>query len=92
VADVDAEVRRLEALGARRIDVGQGDEADFVSMADPEATSLRVPRRTTGPLRGVGHQDFFEASIVARDSDVGDAETVRSRTGSFETGPLYSLR
>jgi len=34
VADVDAEVRRLEALGARRIDVGQGDEAGFVPMAD----------------------------------------------------------
>jgi predicted enzyme related to lactoylglutathione lyase len=42
VADVDAEVRRLEALGAHRIDVGQGDEVDYVPMADPEGNEFCV--------------------------------------------------
>jgi hypothetical protein len=32
VDDVDAEVQRLEALGARRIDVGQGDDVAWVPM------------------------------------------------------------
>ena len=30
VDDVEAEVRRLEALGARRIDIGHGDEVTWV--------------------------------------------------------------
>jgi predicted enzyme related to lactoylglutathione lyase len=42
VSDVDAEVRRLEDIGARRIDVGQGDEVDFVPMADPEGNEFCV--------------------------------------------------
>jgi hypothetical protein len=42
VADVDAEVRRLEAFGARRIDVGQGDDVDYVPMADPEGNEFCV--------------------------------------------------
>ena len=36
VDDVQAEVRRLEALGARRIDIGQDEEVAWVPMADPE--------------------------------------------------------
>jgi Glyoxalase-like domain len=42
VTEVDAEVRRLEALGARRIDVGQGEDANFVPMADPEGNEFCV--------------------------------------------------
>ena len=42
VADVEAEVRRLEALGARRIDIGQGDEVAWVPMADPEGNEFCV--------------------------------------------------
>jgi hypothetical protein len=42
VDDVDAEVRRLEALGARRIDIGQGDEVPWVPMADPEGNEFCV--------------------------------------------------
>jgi hypothetical protein len=42
VDDVDAEVRRLEALGARRIDVGQGDDVAWVPMADPEGNEFCV--------------------------------------------------
>ena len=41
VSDVDAEVRRLEGLGARRIDIGQG-EVEFVPMADPEGNEFCV--------------------------------------------------
>ena len=42
VDDVEAEVRRLEALGARRIDVGQSDDVAWVPMADPEGDELCV--------------------------------------------------
>lgn len=42
VADVQAEVRRLEALGARRIDVGQGDDVAWVPMADSEGNEFCV--------------------------------------------------
>jgi hypothetical protein len=37
----DAEVRRLESLGARRIDIGQG-EPTWVVMADPEDNEFCV--------------------------------------------------
>jgi hypothetical protein len=40
--DQAAEVRRLEELGARRIDVGQGADARFVVMADPEGNEFCV--------------------------------------------------
>jgi predicted enzyme related to lactoylglutathione lyase len=47
--DVDNEVARIEALGARRIDVGQTGDEPFVVLADPEGNEfcvLRVePRR-----------------------------------------------
>ena len=42
-ADQDAEVRRLEALGARRADVGQDpDEVSWVVLADPEGNEFCV--------------------------------------------------
>jgi hypothetical protein len=34
-----AEIARFEALGARRIDVGQSDDVTWVVLADPQATS-----------------------------------------------------
>jgi hypothetical protein len=40
--DQAAEVRRLEALGARRIDVGQGSDVKFAVMADPEGNEFCV--------------------------------------------------
>jgi len=40
-ADQDAEVRRLLDLGARRVDVGQG-EVSWVVMADPEGNEFCV--------------------------------------------------
>jgi hypothetical protein len=39
--DQDAEVARLEAHGARRVDIGQGDQP-WVVMADPEGNEFCV--------------------------------------------------
>ena len=39
--DQDAEVARLEALGAKRADIGQGDQS-WVVMADPEGNEFCV--------------------------------------------------
>jgi hypothetical protein len=41
-ADQQAEVRRLLTLGARRVDIGQGDDAEWVVMADPEGNEFCV--------------------------------------------------
>jgi predicted enzyme related to lactoylglutathione lyase len=42
----DAEVVRLEALGARRADVGQGPDVTWVVFADPEGNEFCLLRRT----------------------------------------------
>lgn len=39
---VEAEAQRLEALGARRIDVGQPKDTYFIPMADPEGNEFCV--------------------------------------------------
>ncbi len=44
--DQDAEVARLEALGARRVNVGQG-EVSWVVMADPDGNEFDVLRPLT---------------------------------------------
>jgi len=41
-ADQAADVARLEALGARRVDVGQGDDKTFVVLADVEGNEFCV--------------------------------------------------
>jgi predicted enzyme related to lactoylglutathione lyase len=41
-ADQADDVARLEALGARRVDVGQGDDKTFVVMADVEGNEFCV--------------------------------------------------
>lgn len=38
------EVERILALGARRIDIGQGDDVPWVVMADPEGNEFCVLR------------------------------------------------
>lgn len=53
-----ATVARLEAAGARRTDVGQGDDAAYVVLADPEGNAFCVldPReeyRDTGALAAI---------------------------------------
>jgi hypothetical protein len=40
--DQAAEVARLEALGARRVDVGQGPESTWVVLADPDGNEFCV--------------------------------------------------
>jgi hypothetical protein len=40
--DQAAEVRRLEELGARRVDVGLGEDATCVVLADPEGNEFCV--------------------------------------------------
>jgi len=42
--DRDAEVARLEGLGARRVSVGQGPEVAWVVMADPDGNEFCVLR------------------------------------------------
>jgi predicted enzyme related to lactoylglutathione lyase len=42
--DRDAEVERLIALGARRVEVGQGPDVTWVVLADPEGNEFCVLR------------------------------------------------
>jgi predicted enzyme related to lactoylglutathione lyase len=42
--DQDEEVRRLEALGARRVSIGQGPEVTWVVLADPDGNEFCVLR------------------------------------------------
>ena len=44
--DRDAEVERLIGLGARRVDIGQGEES-WVVLADPEGNEFCVLRALT---------------------------------------------
>jgi catechol 2,3-dioxygenase-like lactoylglutathione lyase family enzyme len=41
-----AELNRLLGLGARRVDVGQGDDAAWVVLADPEGNEFCLLSRT----------------------------------------------
>ncbi len=45
--DQAAEVTRLETLGARRVSVGQGDDATWVVLADPGGNEFCVLRVLT---------------------------------------------
>jgi hypothetical protein len=45
--DQVAEVVRLEGLGARRVDVGQGPDVSWVVMCDPEGNEFCVLRPLT---------------------------------------------
>jgi predicted enzyme related to lactoylglutathione lyase len=42
VPDIEAEAQRLEAIGARRVDVGQGADPGWITMADPEGNEFCV--------------------------------------------------
>ena len=45
--DQEAEVERLLALGAKKVDVGQSDDVTWVVMADPEDNEFCVLRALT---------------------------------------------
>jgi hypothetical protein len=53
-ADQAAEVVRLEALGARRVSIGQG-EAGWVVMADPDGNEFDVLQPLTPDELPPGH-------------------------------------
>jgi predicted enzyme related to lactoylglutathione lyase len=42
VPDIETEAQRLEAMGASRIDIGQGDNPGWITMADPEGNEFCV--------------------------------------------------
>jgi hypothetical protein len=42
--DQEAEVERLVDMGARRVDIGQGDDVPWVVLADPEGNEFCVLR------------------------------------------------
>jgi hypothetical protein len=45
--DQAAEVARAEALGARQVDIGQGDDSTWVVLADPEGNEFCILRALT---------------------------------------------
>jgi predicted enzyme related to lactoylglutathione lyase len=47
--DQAEELERLLALGARRVDVGQGDDAPWVVLADPEGNEFCLLGRRVDP-------------------------------------------
>ncbi|MGA3214188.1 MAG: VOC family protein [Acidimicrobiales bacterium] len=47
-ADQQAEVERLESLGASRVSVGQGDDVTWVVLADPEGNEFCVLKSLQG--------------------------------------------
>jgi predicted enzyme related to lactoylglutathione lyase len=42
IDDIETEAKRLEQLGARRIDIGQGPNPGWITMADPEGNEFCV--------------------------------------------------
>jgi hypothetical protein len=46
--DPDVEAKRLVALGATAVDVGQKDDDPFIVLADPEGNEFCVLRRSPG--------------------------------------------
>ncbi len=52
--DQAAEVRRAEALGAERVSVGQGADATWVVLADPDGNEFCVLRALTAEERAEG--------------------------------------
>ena len=51
--DQEAEVERILALGARRIDIGQGEQS-WVVLADPEGNEFCVLRSRVDPIATPG--------------------------------------
>jgi hypothetical protein len=42
VPDIESLAQRLEAIGAKRIDIGQGENPGWITMADPEGNEFCV--------------------------------------------------
>ena len=52
--DQEAEVARLKALGARPVDIGQGQDVSWVVLADPEGNEFCVLRPLSEGERAEG--------------------------------------
>jgi catechol 2,3-dioxygenase-like lactoylglutathione lyase family enzyme len=63
-ADQAAEVARLEGLGARRVDVGQGTEVSWVVLADPDGNEFCV-------LRALKPEDQTYEGVQAQPAPAG---------------------
>jgi len=85
VDDVEAKAKELEALGARRIDVGQSADANFIPMADPEGTEFcvcpRPPHLGKPDRRQIGLRD---RGAVEGDVYAGDAVQCGCSAGGGE--------
>ena len=75
--DQVAEVDRLKSLGAHRVFVGQGDDASWVVLADPEGNEFCVLRSV--PLDDEGQPDA--------DQDVEDGTELGVRAGDHPVEP-----
>ncbi|MGH8959049.1 MAG: VOC family protein [Acidimicrobiia bacterium] len=62
--DRDAEVARLEALGAMRVDVGQKGTESWVVLSDPEGNEFCVLRALTSEKMST-----YEGAALSPDSD-----------------------
>jgi hypothetical protein len=63
-ADQAAEVIRLEALGARRVSIGQGD-VSWVVMADPDGNEFDVLQPLTPDELPAGHDALGRLALTA---------------------------
>lgn len=54
-AGVAGELERLLALGARRTDVGQGPDATWIVLSDPEGNEFCLLSRTVQEARAADH-------------------------------------
>jgi predicted enzyme related to lactoylglutathione lyase len=94
-------VARFESLGARRVDIGQGDDVPFVVLADPEGNEFCVlePRdtyRDTGVLAAIVLHTPEPAALApfwsaASGWPVVEAKDVYASLRSEEGGPYLEL-
>ena len=92
--DQDAEVARLEQLGATRVDIGQGPDVSWVVMADPGGNEFCVLRRASRAGRAYGlitpsrRTDRCTAAHRRRSSDCSRASERRA----IQAASRWSLR
>ena len=67
--DRDAEVARAEAMGATRVDVGQGADVTWVVLADPEGNEFCILRAFTPEERAEHAAEEATALATATDGE-----------------------
>jgi predicted enzyme related to lactoylglutathione lyase len=73
-----AELERLLALGARRVDVGQAPDATWVVLADPEGNEFCLLGRSVQELEAEPGRPGSESPVTACE---GTGEACHDRTG-----------